>query len=510
MRRGPGALALAASVALGCRFAETNAAVALDDVAFSTYLGASAEDTIRDVAVDAAGNVFAVGGTASPDFPVTPGAAQTAFGGEHDAWIAKLSPEGKLLWASFLGGPSYDRAYAVDVDAEGNPVVAGRAGVRYPTTSGVVQPFFAGDETPNPMYGPQDGFVTKLSADGARVLWSTLLGTNDDGFVRDVALDGEGRPVVAMAHQRATPWVTPGAYQTTIRGEYDGFAARLAADATRVEWGTYFGGTGKESGQPSVRIAQDGIVVVTTTWSTDAPVTPDAIQKGSAGKADVLLVKLSLDGARLLYATYLGGSGNDGFETHNLGLAPDGAMLVAGGTTSPDLRVSEGAFQPRYGGGDGEWSGDAFVARIAADGSALLGLTYLGGPKGDALEGVWATPDGDVVVSGVGAEGFPTTAGPAQRKLRGAFDAFVTRLSPDLRTLRRSALIGGSGADMGRASALHPSGDVVLGAVTLSPDFPLRAAFQERHASLGKPEPEGRDGAVVRLRLPPAGAAPAR
>jgi len=94
-----------------------------------------------------------VGGTASTDFPVTPGAFQATLQkstdsssasrlGETDAYIAKFNPMGELLWCTYLGGAGYDRAYAVEVDKQDRIIVAGRAGPVSPTTPGAFQPNF--------------------------------------------------------------------------------------------------------------------------------------------------------------------------------------------------------------------------------------------------------------------------------------------------------------------------------------------------------------------------------
>jgi len=81
-------------------------------VAFSTYLGGSDFDAVRDVAIDSKGDIVVVGGTASTDFPVTPGAFQATLQkstdsssasrlGETDAYIAKFT-----RWASCSGAPT--------------------------------------------------------------------------------------------------------------------------------------------------------------------------------------------------------------------------------------------------------------------------------------------------------------------------------------------------------------------------------------------------------------------
>jgi hypothetical protein len=106
--------------------------------------------------------------------PVTPGAYDTSFNtggnqigghGPSDAYIAKYTPDGQLVWATYLGGPNYDRAYAIELDPAGDVVISGRAGPGFPTTPGVFQPEYKGNG--GGFYGVQGGFVAKLSADGA-------------------------------------------------------------------------------------------------------------------------------------------------------------------------------------------------------------------------------------------------------------------------------------------------------------------------------------------------------
>src|SRR6185369_14505850 len=157
----------------------------------------------------------------SSNFPTTAGAFDRTFNGTHDAWCAKFTAGGLLVWATYLGGPNYDRAYAIEVDDTG-VYLAGRAGAGFPTTAGVLQPSFAGDVAPNTLYGAQDGFIAKLSLDGGSLLWSTYIGSDGKDFCRDLAIDSVGNCYVAMSDvNRPTPHATSGAFQTTIAGGYD-------------------------------------------------------------------------------------------------------------------------------------------------------------------------------------------------------------------------------------------------------------------------------------------------
>ena len=201
------AFLVVAAVALG----GTAAAGERYELAFSTLLGgATSWEHARDVCVDGEGNVIVVGGTKSTDFPTTPGAFQrvqqrtgllVGSGGYCDAFVSKFSPDGELLWSTLLGGPNYDRAYGVEVDADGNVLVCGRGGSGFPVTDGALQTEFRGSD--KGIYGMQNGFVAKLKADGSGLIWATFVGTNS--LCRDLAVDRDGHVYVALDYAGRGP-----------------------------------------------------------------------------------------------------------------------------------------------------------------------------------------------------------------------------------------------------------------------------------------------------------------
>ncbi len=127
-------------------------------LSFSTFLsGSGRANGARAVAVDAEGNIYVSGGTSSPDFPTTPGAYSRKFDGSGtsagnsgpvDAYVTKLTADGKMVWSTLVGGPNHDRTYSIRVDRKGCVYIAGPAGEGFPTTPGVVQEKFAGDTHP--------------------------------------------------------------------------------------------------------------------------------------------------------------------------------------------------------------------------------------------------------------------------------------------------------------------------------------------------------------------------
>jgi hypothetical protein len=455
----------------------------------TTYINGTnsgADDQARDVAVDAMGNVFVTGGTADAAFFTTPGAYQSAFGrglpptstGSHgplDVYVMKFSPTGQLLWSTLLGGPNYDRAYAIEVDATG-VYVGGRAGEGFPTTPGAAQPQFSGDNSPLGTYGRQDGFVAKLSLDGSSLLWATYVGGGSGEFLRDIAIDGQSRVYLAVAGVRAGfPHITPSSYQPVHQGGTDGAVCRLAGTGSVMNWCTYIGGSANDGGGPSIRIDGSGAVYFSAAVaSTNAPVTPGAAQtQHGGGGRDLFLVKLSSDGSSLLYGTYVGGDGDEDGETHNLWVSASGEAVVTGTTTSNNLPTSPGAIQGSLRGGR-----DGFVARFSADGRHWLAVSYLGGSGDEGVEGTGMDGQGNIAVTGnTTSADFPTSAGALRRTLAGSADGFVALLSADLRQVLASTYVGGGATDVTRSVVVDsPRGIVYAVGITDSDDLPTTAS----------------------------------
>ncbi|MGI9023053.1 MAG: SBBP repeat-containing protein [Acidimicrobiales bacterium] len=190
-------------------------------LAYSTFLGGSGPDGALGLDVEASGAVHVSGGTSSPDFPTTPGAYDTTFNGEQDAYVAKLSPNGSTLrFSTFLGGARFDASEGLAIDGEGASYVIGETNSSdFPTTPG------AHDQTFN--HGGSDAFVTKLNSNGTALADSTFLGGTLYDYGSDIAV-GPSRAAYVTGLTRSPDFpTTPGAFDPTFNRGPDAFVTKL-------------------------------------------------------------------------------------------------------------------------------------------------------------------------------------------------------------------------------------------------------------------------------------------
>jgi hypothetical protein len=314
--------------------------------------------------------------------------------------------------------------------------------------------------------------------------YSTYLGGSGSEEGTGIAVDATGA-VYVTGTTSSTDFPTVNAVQPARNGRgSDLFVAKLTPDGTALVYATYLGGSGGESGADIAVDSAGAAYVSAVTSSSDFP-TVNAFQPESKG-TDAVVAKLSADGSRLIYSTYLGGSGYESGNAIAVDLA--GAAYIAGETESPDFPVVN-ALQPTP---LGE-SGDAFVAKLAPDGSTLLYSTYLGSSQIDIAYDIAVDSLGAAYVVGSSefGQGFPLV-NPLQAP-GGNPDAFVAKFAPDGTRLIYSTPLGGKYYDAGFGIAIDASGAAYVTGGTESPDFPTMNALQPQ---LGD---EYADGFVVKI-----------
>ncbi len=405
---------------------------------YSTYIGGTNQDLLKDMAVAPDGSVYTtarsyLGG------PTTPGAYQTAPTGIYDAWVGKLSPDGSTLeWATFLGGNDVDDPFGVDVDLDGTVVVVGDTwSSDFPTTAGSLQPVFAGVATKD------DLFVTRLAPDGSDLVWSTFYGGPDYEHASASALFPSGDVLLAALPNSADPPATAGAFDT-VHIPHDQLLARISADGTQLVFQTYF----KASSVSDIEIDPGSDIYfcgqVFSLYAPPFPATRGAFKVaiGPGSNDEAYIAKLSPNGDDLLWATYFGGD-EGGDSVTGLALDAAGAVYVSGLTSANDLPVTAGAFDmvPNTSGNDG------FVAKLLPGGSGLVWSTYLSACCGGTTVQSDITVDSSGCVVSAGDSNMPnlpTTPDALQPGFMGSGDAHFTKFDAFGETLVYSTYFGGT------------------------------------------------------------------
>ena len=230
------------------------------------------------------------------------------------------------------------------------------------------------------------------------------------------------------------------------------FAALPASTTPRLVFSTYLGGDLYDFARGVATDGEGCIYVAGTTNSTTLPVTAGAVQERPSRLGDAFVAKLDPCGERLIYCTYLGGSGID--EAEGIAVDDDGNAYVVGMTKSADFPVTSGAFQPRYGGA-GATDGDIFIAKLDAGGS-LAFATFLGGGDTERAFAIRVDAERRVHVAGLTQSlDFPTTTNAYRSSVTSlAVRPVYTVLGADGRTCAYSTYLGGDASARSRASAL--------------------------------------------------------
>ncbi|GEM_PF-5565261 len=395
-----------------------------------------------------------------------------------------------ILSNGYVGGSGRDTIQAITVDTHGYLYIAG-------TTEGQAPAWWQGAWNPK---GGEDTFVAKLSPDGRKVIYSTLLAGDGDDSARAVAVTTDGQVWVAGVTLSSNFPTTADAIRRTPAGMEDVFLARLDPSGA-VAYSTYFGGSTTDQAFGVAVDANGSAYVVGQTMSADFPVSSGAPQRSFGGLADGFVARVTMEG-RLEYSTFAGGTG---IEVCNaVRVSSDRIAWVAGATASPAWPSASDSVSGMRGGLDAMllavnsegtgWSHRAVFGdrgqeqwnamERLSDGSILLaggttsttwpppstaqqltGSSYdavacryvpgsgiswcarLGGSQEEAATAVWQDSDSRVWVAGyTGSSDLPTFS-PKQPSFGGQTDGFIAVLRAGDRRWEASTYVGGAGAE---------------------------------------------------------------
>jgi uncharacterized repeat protein (TIGR01451 family) len=404
---------------------------ATGDRLYATYLGGNSTDSGRGIAVDSDENAYITGVTTNInvardefDFPTTPGAFQTDYAGNGDAFVVKLDDEGTLVYSTLLGGGGDDSADDIALDVNRNTYLTGATGSADLATRSAAQA--------NLSQGVSgDAFIAKLDPIGANLVYFTYLGGDENDEGHGIDLDPDGNAYVA-GETESDNFPVVDAFQPQRSGDNlglvasDAFVTKVNADGTAFLYSTYLGGQDIDRGLAvAVDAAGHAYVTGETTSVSDLqepfPVF-HALQSESGG-ADAFLTKFAPTGDTLVYSTYLGGTRPD--IGHDIAVDEASGVYIAGETQSAvaDDFPSASPVQEDLNG-----QNDAFVLQIDPTGTLILLGTHYGGNAEDRGFGI-AVEAHHIYLTGITGSRleFPLE-NPVQDALAGGADAFAAKL----------------------------------------------------------------------------------
>ena len=437
---------------------DKTAALIIDpEILYCGYIGGSNSDYGNGIAVDSSGAVYVTGYTNSTaaDFPKTVGPGLFFQGGSYDAFVAKISADGKfLIYCGYIGGTGPEYGTGIAVDSSGAAYVIGATvstDASFPVVDG-----------PDTEYngGANDAFVAKVATNGGSLVYCGYIGGSGYDYGYGIAVDSSGAAYVTgitNSDENTFP-VDVGPDTEYNGGVYDAFAAKVAADGSSLAYCGYIGGTSHDYAYGIAVDTTGAAYVFGMTRSTQAqhfPVAGGPDLEYNGGTYDAYVAKVSADGSSLAYCGYIGGSNADYAEA--IAVDSSGAAYVTGRTESNEVQHFPVAVGPglTYSG-----STDAYVAKVSADGSSLAYCGYIGGSGTEQGYGIAVDSSGAAYVTGYtesDEDSFPVTVGP-DLTYNGGSDAYAAKIKADGSSLDYCGYIGGTNFEYGYGIAVDSSG----------------------------------------------------
>jgi beta-propeller repeat-containing protein len=370
-----------------------------------------------------------------------------------------------LSYSTYLGGGADDAGYAVAIDSAGNAYIVGSTlSTNFPT----VNPFGPNNS------GLLDIFVTKLSATGATVLYSTYIGGVGDEEAFAIACNSSGEAYLT-GYTNSPNFPLIGALQPLYGGgDADAFLVRLGSGGNALISSTYAGGSGIDAGTGIALDNSRNIYGIGVTTSPNLQ-TVNAIQNFYAGGVDGFLLKLSPAANSVIFSTYAGGSGDD--FGNAIAVDASGSVYAIGDTNSIDL-TTVNPLQSFNAGGF-----DAYLAKLTPSGTSIVFATYAGGNGDDFGTALTLDSSGNIYAIGyTNSTNLQLIVNAVQPQKAAGYDAFLGKLSSNGTTIFYSTFFGGNNDDFGHGIAVDTAGNAYVTGATLSTDFPIMNPLQSANA----------------------------
>src|ERR1043165_1097382 len=304
------------------------------------------------------------------------------------------------------------------------------------------------------------------------LVWSTYLGGSSEDYAYALAVDSSGN-VYLTGNTGSTDFPTVNPIYGTKGYDWDVFVTKINAAGTAIVYSTYLSANGWNEQGKGIAVDSSGNAYVTgVTNATDFPgVTAGSIQPsfgGTGDNHDAFAMKINAAGNAIVWATYLGGAGDD-FVEGGITVDSAGNTYLAGATQGGIPWIDSSAIQPTYGGGDY----DGFVIKIDSSG-AKVWATYLGGSDGDIAKAIRIDGSGNAWIGGgTSSTSWPGVSGSSlQSSNAGGGDVTITEINAAGTAIIYATFLGGSGGDAIAAMVLDSSGNIYATGFTDSTSFP--------------------------------------
>lgn len=368
-----------------------------------------------------------------------------------------------LAFSTYLGGNERELMFGLALDPSDNVYVCGTTySTNFPTTVGAFQTTYAGAE---------DAFVTKISADGSTMIYSTYIGGGGLDVCDMIAVNAAGNAYITGQTSSSDFPVTAHVFQEKLRGHTDAFVTELNTTGTGLVYSSFLGG-GKASLGYGIALDTAGDAYVIGFTNSPGFPTVNPIQPTIGGLQDAFVTEVNPTASALVYSTFLGGTNSD--LGYMIAVDSTGAAYVGGFTSSVDFPTANAIQDVNNGITNG------FVAGIQPNGTGLIFSTYIGGSIRDGVIGLSIDGAANIYVTGAATSpDFPlknTTQG-----LKGSRDAFVTAFAAGGQSLIYSRYLGGNSVDFGESIWADADGYSYVTGCTRSTNFPLKNPIQSTY-----------------------------
>ncbi|HEY3296140.1 MAG TPA: hypothetical protein VGL38_11945, partial [bacterium] len=404
--------------------------VVIDPLVYCSYWGGNSPDEVYAFIEDQQQQKLATGVTLGEAyFPLTPGAYCDSANG-WVGFLSKFTPGcDTLRFSTYLLGTG-PAPLCLAADAHGAVYIAGRTFGELPLTRD------AFDTTCS--FSEGEGYIARLSADGATLEFSSYLGGSGMDEVHDITTDSSGLVYLSGETQSPDFVVTTNALFPQMNGLMNGFLAVFDPQTSALNYSTFFPAHIIDQVCLTVGGVQE-VWLSGEVWGAGLPTTADALQAELHGSNDGFFAHINLQADSLLYCSYLGGTlpNNPGHtEDAAAGVIPLGrdTVLLWGGTRTPDFPVTPDAFDTV----SSSW-GKVFLTQLALP-ATIIESTLLGG-DGAVVKDIARDEYGSFVICGKPRDrSFPLTYNADDTTFH---SMYLSRLSSDLRRLEYSTFLAG-------------------------------------------------------------------